>query len=239
MYDPTIGRWISQDPIGFAAGDANLYRYVGNRPASLLDPTGLAPEFFEDYVGLALLGWWVTRGTRFVTMGPIAIAVNAAQNDLWKVTGVPVFGLSYAVISNKHVQKDVKKYTKQIQGMLAVQPVGDYAGKGSTPLYMHPESTYMQWILSKSVLKYSYKASVQLDKNGNKCAKGFIEWEFYDQIDANDLVQLYKDGKLPKELPLIEKFWALAEGFFDLAFDKMAFADYDLNVWWITSLGGP
>ncbi|HBJ39162.1 MAG TPA: hypothetical protein DDZ51_31330, partial [Planctomycetaceae bacterium] len=28
-YDPTIGRWISQDPIGFAAGDANLYRYVG------------------------------------------------------------------------------------------------------------------------------------------------------------------------------------------------------------------
>ncbi len=25
-YDRTIGRWISQDPIGFAAGDANLYQ---------------------------------------------------------------------------------------------------------------------------------------------------------------------------------------------------------------------
>jgi RHS repeat-associated protein len=28
--DPTTGRWTTQDPFGFAAGDANLYRYVGN-----------------------------------------------------------------------------------------------------------------------------------------------------------------------------------------------------------------
>lgn len=28
--EPATGRWISQDPIGFAAGDTNLYRYVGN-----------------------------------------------------------------------------------------------------------------------------------------------------------------------------------------------------------------
>ena len=30
-YDPTIGRWLSDEAIGFEA-DANLYRYVGNRP---------------------------------------------------------------------------------------------------------------------------------------------------------------------------------------------------------------
>jgi uncharacterized protein RhaS with RHS repeats len=41
MYDPTIGRWTSQDPIGFEAGDANLYRYVGNGPTNAVDPTGL------------------------------------------------------------------------------------------------------------------------------------------------------------------------------------------------------
>ena len=28
--DPTTGRWKTQDPLGFAAGDAKLYRYVGN-----------------------------------------------------------------------------------------------------------------------------------------------------------------------------------------------------------------
>jgi RHS repeat-associated protein len=29
-YDPTVGRFISVDPMGFGAGDTNLYRYVGN-----------------------------------------------------------------------------------------------------------------------------------------------------------------------------------------------------------------
>ena len=33
-YQPTIARWISLDPIGFAGGDANLFRYVGNSPTS-------------------------------------------------------------------------------------------------------------------------------------------------------------------------------------------------------------
>jgi RHS repeat-associated protein len=40
-YDPTVGRWLSEDPIGFAAGDENLYRYVGNRIAIYADPSGL------------------------------------------------------------------------------------------------------------------------------------------------------------------------------------------------------
>lgn len=43
-YDPKIGRWISQDPIGFAAGDANLYRYVGNEATMYVDPDGLDKE---------------------------------------------------------------------------------------------------------------------------------------------------------------------------------------------------
>ncbi len=41
-YDPAQGRFISADPISFAAGDFNLYRYVGNNPISASDPTGLA-----------------------------------------------------------------------------------------------------------------------------------------------------------------------------------------------------
>jgi uncharacterized protein RhaS with RHS repeats len=43
-YDPTIGRFISEDPIAFDGGDANLYRYVGNGPTDGTDPTGLADK---------------------------------------------------------------------------------------------------------------------------------------------------------------------------------------------------
>ena len=37
-YDPELGRFLSEDPIGFAAGDANLQRYVGNAPTTRTDP---------------------------------------------------------------------------------------------------------------------------------------------------------------------------------------------------------
>jgi RHS repeat-associated protein len=40
-FDPQTGRFLSQDPIGFAAGDMNLYRYVGNSTPNFTDPTGL------------------------------------------------------------------------------------------------------------------------------------------------------------------------------------------------------
>lgn len=40
-YDPTIGRWTTEDPIGFEGGDANLYRYVENNPLNGVDPDGL------------------------------------------------------------------------------------------------------------------------------------------------------------------------------------------------------
>ena len=40
-YDPVVGRWISEDPIGFEAGDANISRYVGNNSINAVDPDGL------------------------------------------------------------------------------------------------------------------------------------------------------------------------------------------------------
>jgi len=41
-YDAEVGRFISEDPIAFDAGDANLYRYVGNNSGNGTDPWGLA-----------------------------------------------------------------------------------------------------------------------------------------------------------------------------------------------------
>lgn len=42
MFDPSIGQWFEEDPIGFLAGDGNLRRYVGNNATNGVDPTGLA-----------------------------------------------------------------------------------------------------------------------------------------------------------------------------------------------------
>ncbi len=42
-YDARVGRWLSEDPVGFAGGDGNLYRYVGNGPLQGGDALGLLP----------------------------------------------------------------------------------------------------------------------------------------------------------------------------------------------------
>jgi RHS repeat-associated protein len=42
IYYPRWGRFLQSDPIGFAGGDANLYRYGGGDPVNKVDPTGLS-----------------------------------------------------------------------------------------------------------------------------------------------------------------------------------------------------
>ena len=43
-YDPVVGRFIGEDPIGFAAGDTNISRYVGNSVTNATDPSGLESD---------------------------------------------------------------------------------------------------------------------------------------------------------------------------------------------------
>jgi RHS repeat-associated protein len=68
FYDAGIGQWISEDPIGFDAGDANIRRYVSNAPSAFTDPTGLQPR-----------GWTVGDTKIFVpnwnAVKPIGITV--------------------------------------------------------------------------------------------------------------------------------------------------------------------
>ena len=60
-YHPGLQRFISEDPIGFAGGDPNLYAYVGNNPLSFRDPTGdiaiAAPVVIG---GAAIIALWLS-----------------------------------------------------------------------------------------------------------------------------------------------------------------------------------
>ncbi|MCA6566210.1 MAG: RHS repeat-associated core domain-containing protein [Pseudanabaena sp. M151S2SP2A07QC] len=59
--DSFTGKFISEDPIGFQAGDSNLYRYVNNLPITKVDPSGkygTLKSFSRggDYIE-ATIGW--------------------------------------------------------------------------------------------------------------------------------------------------------------------------------------
>jgi RHS repeat-associated protein len=88
-YDPTVGRFISEDPIGFEGGDVNLMAYVGNNPVTGIDPSGLWDvETHGVYAGLD--SGWTSPLNPFSTHlhftdikdvnGPLAEAISAGNS---------------------------------------------------------------------------------------------------------------------------------------------------------------
>jgi len=73
-YDPVIGRFTSEDPKGFGAGDTNFYAYVGNNPVNANDPTGNIT--FSYYAQLSLAGWVSEIGQK---IGIFDAPVSSAQ----------------------------------------------------------------------------------------------------------------------------------------------------------------
>jgi len=44
-YDPSTGRYVESDPLGFGGGQLSTYAYVGGNPVSRIDPSGNIPIF--------------------------------------------------------------------------------------------------------------------------------------------------------------------------------------------------
>ena len=95
MYDPATGRWTSEDPMGFAAGDANLARHVGNHATGATDPSGYQgaatayndtpPDIVQNNAGNAnwlerqwggFRDWWLDNGVGTRIEGGLKLAVG-------------------------------------------------------------------------------------------------------------------------------------------------------------------
>jgi RHS repeat-associated protein len=77
-YDAGNGRFISEDPLGFEAGDGNLTRYVGNNAVNATDPTG----YFVSIQGVATrkISYRDRRGSYNQT-NDIQQVINASTSD--------------------------------------------------------------------------------------------------------------------------------------------------------------
>jgi len=73
-YDPAIGRFISEDPIGFYGG-VNFYRYTSNSPVNFTDP----------------LGWY----TQVITFDPVGYGRSSMGH-----TAIDVNGMTYSFGEN-------------------------------------------------------------------------------------------------------------------------------------------
>jgi RHS repeat-associated protein len=71
-YDPRTGRFLSEDPIGFASGDENLYRYVFNEPSNYADPLGYGVGFLDKVKDTYVVKPAETIWNAIKTVGEIA-----------------------------------------------------------------------------------------------------------------------------------------------------------------------
>jgi RHS repeat-associated protein len=60
-YHPALGRFIREDPIEYAGGDANFYAYVSSNPINAVDPGGLT-KVYGNWCGP---DWTGARPERF------------------------------------------------------------------------------------------------------------------------------------------------------------------------------
>ena len=92
-YDPSVGRFISEDPIGFGGGDVNLMAYVSNNPVMGVDPSGLySTREFVDSIG--------GQQTLINTRDGAAIATFASSET---VVGPIVFGSMAAIAEGLNI----------------------------------------------------------------------------------------------------------------------------------------
>jgi RHS repeat-associated protein len=91
-YDPAIGRWLSQDPLAFAAGDSNLSRYVHNDPIGSTDPSGMqALQLQNNWRPFkpAVFNWveakTVTTLAYTLLQGPQAVPGTASEKSQYDI----------------------------------------------------------------------------------------------------------------------------------------------------------
>ena len=80
FYDPQLGRFISQDPIGLIGG-INLFAYVENNPLLFSDPSGQCPQDTK----LAGQSTGGTLGNPFKSLTPFERKLNKCTKQLFGI----------------------------------------------------------------------------------------------------------------------------------------------------------
>jgi len=120
-YDPATGNWISKDPIGFAAGDANLYRYVRNEATMRVDPSGL----FDIFLGVegelvAIVGVAVSAGVVVDWDTPMESGIYFGTGPAYGISGGAAFttGFMSTDIEGEATSLDINAEIGGISGMM-------------------------------------------------------------------------------------------------------------------------
>lgn len=91
-FSPLLGRFVSEDPLGFGGGDMNLYSYVFNDPTNLVDPSGMSAgnpisNYFSGIGRNGSFAWnWFWQTGSFPNATTQVLTIHGHTHD-WQVYG--------------------------------------------------------------------------------------------------------------------------------------------------------
>jgi hypothetical protein len=98
MYDPTIGRWMEQDPLGLIPGP-NPYEYVNNRPTVETDPSGMdSVEIRQDGAVIWIKGTPGKDGQPLRPVQYVMIGRSAGNSPKYESPYVRLNGVSTSLL---------------------------------------------------------------------------------------------------------------------------------------------
>ncbi|WP_017327101.1 RHS repeat domain-containing protein [Synechococcus sp. PCC 7336] len=131
--DPSTGQFISQDPLGFGAGDTNLYRYVANSPLNFTDPSGnaFAPALALPIVSVVAQAALTTAAAAAViATAPVSLPVIVGGT-----VGAAVVGGAIGVALDQQARQASSQITLNARLAIDLTPdVGDANTPSQLPL---------------------------------------------------------------------------------------------------------
>ena len=150
-YDPSVGRFLSEDPLQFNAG-MNFYEYSYNNPPNFNDPSGLqaAPAYVPPPPGLTVItggGGAAAGGTGAVLATGGLIALDAAllvydANQLYKLGVAYDWWKPFLDSGNMQQLKDPARAKCQSGCQPCVPPVGSLRHRVDQVPPSHPHKPW-------------------------------------------------------------------------------------------------
>jgi RHS repeat-associated protein len=165
-YSPSMHRFVSQDPVGFAGSSTNLYAYAGNTPTNLRDPSGRSPCALGAAAGVIVYnGYQVWREVDAIMNG--RKVPNAGWSGAWKILS----GSAQAAVTGCAIA----------DGVSGLAGVGEGAEAGSAPIDAS-ESWGNPNKLEDHFIRHG-------DDFGAQSAEDYADQasQFYQDSQANDL----------------------------------------------------
>ena len=241
-YDPAVGRWLSEDPIGFTGGDGNLYRYARNSSECKVDPDGLKVYEFHGFDTPQSLALAIGLEYLVLLKSPIGWLLGEGGQPTFHFYSQafdfePRFQQMVSITFNKafrnHVQPALRNHVNPHGWQHSHFDIFDIVAVNIK------ESSALSWMIngtSRLTVHWSIDVTWCYDPTqhlyrGWREAAGVFNW--YDTIDWQSWRERFRAGAET----WAGVAWNVTEGFLDVIGDKLLDMEYDVIITYVSRRG--